>query len=208
VNLLVNPGAETGDFYGWTTGGSPGGQPIVDPSTHLASQLNHSGSHRFGISVGWATANCYQYQEIAVNPGTEYTTALWAYHMDGTDEFAQFSWINGPWGGSENVLYTIGPSGAETVWHEYSGQTFVPTSTTVTIVVRYQHPSATNIASIHVDDMFVAALGVQDTPTPTPTNTPVPTNTPIPILTNTPTATSTPVEAATGIESGGWRVYR
>jgi hypothetical protein len=30
-NLLVNPGAETADFTGWTTGGTPSGQPIYSP---------------------------------------------------------------------------------------------------------------------------------------------------------------------------------
>jgi hypothetical protein len=185
-NLLVNPGAEYGDFTAWTTGGSPSGQPLINPTTHLPSPRNHTGDYRFGMSVGWAVANCWQYQAITVTPGMEYTTSLWACHSDGTDEHVQFSWIDGTFGGAENVLYDIGPSGPSESWSEYSGVTFVPTGSTVTIVVRYLHDYSSNIASIHVDDMFVGAAGPSATETPTPTVT----------LTPTPEETATPPPAS------------
>jgi hypothetical protein len=181
-NLLVNPGAETGDFTGWTTGGSPGGQPLIDPSTHVPSPANHSGSHRFGMSVGWSTANCYQYQSIVVQAGHTYSASLWACHKDGTDEHVEMAWIDGSWPGTELELYDIGPSNPGTTWVEYSGESFQPSGTTATIVLRYRHDYATNIASIHVDDVEVRDITAAPTATPVP-----PTATPVP-----PTATPQP----------------
>ncbi len=150
-NLLVNGGAETGDFTGWTMGSDP----IIDPSTALPSPLNHSGNHRFGISVGWAEADMYQYQEVpGLTPGVPYVAGMWASHADGTDESAELLWCDGRFGGMEHQLArTADPEDA--AWSLYEGGPFTPKGDTVTIIVRYRHAKATGIASIHVDDIYL-----------------------------------------------------
>ena len=152
-NLLLNPGAEEGSFAGWTTGGTPSGQPLIDPSTHLPTPRNHTGLHRFGVSVGWSTADCYQYQEIPVVPGHTHEVSLWYVKEDGTDEVITVAWADGPFGSPETVLYS--DAGRKPEWTELTGQTFVPSGTTATLIIRYTHAWPTNIASIHVDDVSV-----------------------------------------------------
>jgi hypothetical protein len=173
-NLMVNPGAETGDFTGWNTGGYPSGQPMINPPTDVPSPPNHSGDYRFGLSVTSETANCYQYQTIVVDPGSMYTAGLSACHMNGTDEHVQMSWIDGAWPGTENVLYDIGPGSPGTTWVDYAGATFSPSDVAATIVLRYLHDAATGTASIHVDDIWAEYFPPTPTPTATPTSTPTP----------------------------------
>jgi hypothetical protein len=109
-NLLSNPGAETGDFTGWATGGSPEGQPVIDSWTHVPVPPNHSGQHRFGISVGWAEADCYQYQTVTVKAYYRYSLSLWYAKEDGTDEYLTVSWADGAFGAPEEELYNVGGS--------------------------------------------------------------------------------------------------
>mgnify|MGYP005841645405 CR=1 FL=1 len=150
-NLLLNGGAETGDFTGWHVCGDP----MIDPSTHVPVPANHGGRHRFGVSVGWAEANVCQYQEVpAVIPGARYVAGMWVCHMDGTDEAARLLWCDGPFGGPEQALAetAVGP---EPAWTRLEGRPFTPTGPTFTLIVRYRHAKPTNIASIHVDDVYL-----------------------------------------------------
>ncbi|NIP26934.1 MAG: hypothetical protein GWN67_28300, partial [Phycisphaerae bacterium] len=73
-NLILNGGAEQADFFGWTIGGDP----VIDPTTHIPDPPNHSGKHRFGMSVGWGKADFYQYQKIKVKIGAAYEAGMWA----------------------------------------------------------------------------------------------------------------------------------
>lgn len=162
-NLLLNGGAENGTFANWTVGSDP----TIDPSTDIPSPANHSGRHRFGISVGWAVADMYQYQEVpGVTAGQPYVASMWACHRDGTDESAELAWCDGPFGGPEHLIARTEPD-ANPTWTRYAGAPFVPTKNTVTIVVRYRHTKPSNIASIHVDDIdlrpapFAAAQTVE-----------------------------------------------
>lgn len=179
-NLLQNPGAETGDYSFWTTGGDHA--LSIDPSTHVPNPPNHSGSHRFGLSVGWQTADAWMYQTVDVIPGESYEASGYLLKMDGTDEYFECHWINGAWGGEENLIYNSG-GGQRDNW-TYFSQSLVPTSTKVTFVCRYKHVFATNIASFHVDDL---ALTGPIPATPYPTATPTQTPTPLGTLTPTPT---------------------
>jgi len=150
-NLLVNGDAELGDFSYWQLGSDP----ILDPSTDIPDPPNHGGQHRFGISVGWNKADMYQYQEVpGVEPGTAYVAGMWATHGDGTDEYAQLLWCDGKFGGEEQLLAQTPPEAVKS-WTLYESKPFKPTQSTVTIVIRYKHPQATNIASIHVDDIYL-----------------------------------------------------
>ncbi len=150
-NLIVNGGAETGDFSWWQVGADP----VIDPSTHLPEPRTHSGQHRFGISIGWNKADMYQYQEVpGIAAGQSYVAGMWASHRDGTDEFAQVLWCDGPFGGDEHLLAQTEQE-ASPQWKHYEGEPFAPTKPTVTIIVRYKHTKATNIASIHVDDVYL-----------------------------------------------------
>ncbi len=154
-NLIANAGAEAGDFSFWQVGSDP----TIDPCTAIPTPANHSGAHRFGISVGWAEADMYQYQEVpGIVPGQPYRAGMWACHEDGTDEHAQLLWCDGPFGSEERLL-TQTESAAGSQWKKYEGPPFTPTQSTVTIVIRYRHTKATNIASIHVDDIYLRRIG-------------------------------------------------
>jgi hypothetical protein len=153
TNLLKNPGAEEFMKY-WTTGGEPASLPAIDPWTHSPEPANRSGHHRFGISIGWATTDCYQYQALPVRPGRPHRARFWAAHQDGTDELAEMTWIDGPWPGEEKPLCRTRPE-AEPGWTRHVSDPFIPGATEITIVLRYRHPVASNVASIHVDDLEV-----------------------------------------------------
>jgi hypothetical protein len=182
----------------------------IDDSTYIPVPSYHSGSHRFGTSVGWGTTDTYMYQQVSVTPGNTYEAGFWLVEMDGTDEYVQMNWINGTFGGTEQSLYaTTGPASYYSDWAGFSGQQFTPTSSTVTLVLRFKHPVGSDIAAWHVDDIYlqeVSGPAATSTPTPPPTNTPVPpataTNTPVPPA----TPTNTPVNGAAGVDSL-WKAY-
>lgn len=153
-NLLLNGDAETGDFSHWQIGSDP----VIDPSTDIPDPPNHGGEHRFGISVGWNRADMYQYQEVqGLTAGDEYQAGMWATHADGTHESAELLWIDGAFGGRENLLARTPPE-AVRQWTLYEGKPFKPTGSTVTIVIRYRHTEPSNIASIHVDDVYLKPI--------------------------------------------------
>jgi hypothetical protein len=159
-NLLVNPGAEEGDFAGWTVLGDP----VIDPSTHIPDPPNRTGGHRFGMSVGWATAEMGHDQEVpGIEPGATYEAGMWVSHQDGTDEEAELLVVDG---GSETAVGAHGGApllrvatrpGAEPAWTELKG-TFMPTQRTVTLIVRYRHTKPSNVASVHIDDIWLKRL--------------------------------------------------
>lgn len=189
VNLLINPGAETGDFTGWTRGGSDPNKPVIDPTTHPPTPPNFSGQHRFGSSH-LQVADVYMYQTVRVIPGRPCTVSLYVVKMPGDDERFTVYWIDGPYGGTQNVLYSLGQTTALPNWTRLDNVEFTPTQSEVTLVLRYRHDVGyESIASFHVDDIFLGMLPwPTDTPTPTPTRTPTST----PTFTPTRTATSTP----------------
>jgi predicted phosphodiesterase len=152
TNLVRNPGAETGTFRYWVTGGNHPGQPIIDPTTDLPTPRNHSGNHRFGFSIGWQTGEVYQHQRIYVQAGHLYEAGMWAVRWDGTDDYVRMTWIDGEWGGVENLLYDVA---VHREWVEYSGQSIRPTGDIITLIIRYGHTDTTYIASGHVDDIWL-----------------------------------------------------
>ena len=132
-----------------------GGDPVIDPTTHIPDPPNHSGEHRFGMSVGWGKADFYQHQKIKVIPGATYEAGMWAAKADGTDETLEMSWVDGEFGGKEDLLYSAGTDEIFEQWRQFSGVRFTPKSDQITLVIRYRHTSPTNIASIHVDDIWL-----------------------------------------------------
>jgi hypothetical protein len=150
-NLVLNGGAEAGDFSWWQVISDP----VIDPSTDIPDPPNHEGKHRFGISIGWNRADMGQYQEIpGIVPGEAYTAGMWAYHRDGTDESAEMLWCDGPYGGEEHTLVRTDEAASD-AWRLYQSEPFRPTKSTVTLIVRYRHTAPSNIASIHVDDIYL-----------------------------------------------------
>lgn len=148
-NLILNGGAEQGSFFGWTVGGDP----VIDPTTHIPDPPNHSGQHRFGMSVGWSKADFYQYQRMKVKPGAAYEAGMWAAKADGSDETLEMTWIDGQFGGTENRLYYAAADETFVQWRQFAGARFTPKTDRITLVIRYRHTAPTNIASIHVDDI-------------------------------------------------------
>lgn len=156
TNLLSNPGAE--DFLaGWTAGGVPNNMPTIDPWTHTPDPPNHSGHHRFGISIGYQTVDCHLRQTVRVRPGRPHRAVFHATNQDGTDEYAELLWIDGPWPGDERPLVRT-PDGAQKEWTRYESPAFTPASNQVTLVVRFRHPVPSGIASIHLDDLELVEI--------------------------------------------------
>jgi hypothetical protein len=158
-NLLKNFGAEEGMEH-WTIGGNPEGWPRIDPDTHGPDPSNHSGDHRFGISWGWTTGDAFQYQTVAVEAGKAYEAGFWVSKMVGSDESVELLWIDGEFGGEEQLLYrTPENERIDGWWKACRGAPLKPSGDFVTIVLRYRHAYATGIASIHVDDIYLVRVG-------------------------------------------------
>jgi hypothetical protein len=125
------------------------------------------------------------YQTVDVVPGETYDASMWFVRMDGTEEAVDMTWYDGVWQqGVERTIYTNSGAGVSN-WTHLTGATIVPSRYQVTIVIRFRHWIASNICSIHVDDLVLYGPIPGDLPptaTPTATNTPAIPNTP----TNTP----------------------
>jgi hypothetical protein len=145
---------------GWVSAGNPGNLPMIDPETHVPVPENHSGRHRFGISRGWQTLDCLQYQEVKVQPGTQYHAGFWYTHQDGTDEVVELLWIDGSWPGPECLLCVTATT-AEVAWTPCSSRPFTPSRDMLTVVVRYRHLEPSGIASCHVDDIWLRPFSRQ-----------------------------------------------
>lgn len=175
-NLLVNPGAETGDLQGWTQIGAPADQPTIDPPVSVPVPPAHSGNHRFGILVEGETAWVSQQQVVHVWPGRLYEAGLWLSKPAGAGTRVHVLWVENA---ASRTLLEIGIDTTHSDWRLYVCAPFIPSQPVGTFVVEYAKPLPEGVAVVHVDDIFLREVV---SPLPTPTGTPWPTGVPTPVV--------------------------
>ncbi|QMU70858.1 carbohydrate binding domain-containing protein [Streptacidiphilus sp. P02-A3a] len=182
VNLLANPGFETGGLSGWSC--DTGTAAVVTTPVH-------SGSYALaGTPTGSDDAECAQ--TVSVQPDTSYT-------LSGFVEGAYvYLGVTGTGTTDTDSWTASAPS-----WQQLT-TTFSTGAATGSVTV-YTHGWYAE-GTYHADDLALTGpAGASPTPTPTPTATATPTPTPTasPTPTATPTASPTPTPTPTATPTGG-----
>jgi hypothetical protein len=146
-NLLVNPGAETGDGEGWSLRG-------VSLNADIFTNCgNRAGDYRFS----WATydgGNADMSQTLSLIPGRTYTFGFWVSKKSSeTGLSLSASWSDSNGGGGS--LYTMPPS--ETIFPIYGtrqGAEFTPQGSQVTIRLDMNYTGA-YFAAFHLDEFWL-----------------------------------------------------
>ncbi|HEY4414085.1 MAG TPA: PEP-CTERM sorting domain-containing protein [Verrucomicrobiae bacterium] len=141
TNLLINPGAETGDLTGWTPGG--GSNPFAGTSSSLSDNIQpNSGSYDFCGGTGAPTGSLSQIVDLIVGHG------ITAEMIDGGTLSAEISfWEQGyPQGtpsddagitltfydGSENAISDVSTpliDSHDGVWENFTAAYAIPDGT-------------------------------------------------------------------------------
>lgn len=144
VNLLTNPGFETGSTSGW----SPilGGMGI-ETGPWFADIMPHSGTYFAGIARnGVVTENGGLYQQVAATPGAVYTASVWSnlYWILGAHTGTRNRIGIDPYGGtdyqSSNVVWSdwdYQPEQYVQEWH-YLTVSAEAQSSTITVFLHFQ----------------------------------------------------------------------
>ena len=174
VQLLANPGFETGDLNGWVCAGS----------SQVSGSAPHSGGYALA-SVPGAQDIAPCTQTVAVQPGAAYVLSSWVK--------GSYVRIAATGTGVSASNWTAG-----TEWTQL-GTTFTagPQTTRVTVTVSGWYGTG----AIAVDD--VALTGGAGTPSASPTPTATASPSPTATATATPTATATASPTATGTAAPG-----
>jgi hypothetical protein len=76
ANMLINPGAETGDFTGWTVG-LTGYEYVVGTNGNRLSRSVNSGQYMFQL-FDTTASSAIIYQDFAANPGSQWSGSCYA----------------------------------------------------------------------------------------------------------------------------------
>jgi hypothetical protein len=154
VNLLVNPGAETGNGEGWSLHGVSLDGDIFNNCG------NRAGSHRFS----WQTydgGNADMSQTVTVTPGKTYTFGFWACKKSTESALSMtVRWSDNA--GGSGILYTTPTS--ETIFPIYGtrqGEEFTPEGDQVTVTLEMTYSGAL-FAAFHLDEFWFVEVQKSD----------------------------------------------
>jgi hypothetical protein len=146
VNLLVNPGAETGDGEGWSLHGVSLDGDIFNNCG------NRAGNHRFSWQ-SYDAGSADMSQTVTVIPGKTYTFGFWVCKKSVESALSMtVRWSDNAGGGG--VLYTMPVS--ETIFPIYGtrqGEEFTPGGDRVTVRVEMSYSGA-QFAAFHLDEFW------------------------------------------------------
>jgi outer membrane autotransporter protein len=149
-NIVVNGGAETGDFTGWTNVASGW---YVSSTPYFGAP--HTGTYVFG--TGCVSSDCSFYQPLSLKVGASYTVSLWASNSScaGCLLPNNVGVRIGPGGYPVSLAPVISQPNSPVAWTFYSA-TFTATSTTETL----QIDGHNDPAQLFVDDIGVFCLSL------------------------------------------------
>ncbi|MEV4612745.1 carbohydrate binding domain-containing protein [Kitasatospora sp. NPDC049258] len=186
VNLLANPGLESGALTPWS---------CTDGAGAVVGSPAHGGTHALrGTPSNSSTAQCSQ--TVAVKPNTTYALSAWVQ--------GQYIYLGATGNGVvDPAVWTPGGSS----WQQLA--TSFTTGSATTSVTVYLH-GWYGLSAYLADDVVLGGPG-GSTPSPTPTATQSPTPTPSPTPTATPTGSPTQTPPPAGalpvapyVDLGAW----
>jgi hypothetical protein len=150
TNLLVNPGAETGNLSGWSHSGMGINGDIFNNCG------NRAGSYRFSWQT-YGPGSAHMSQTVNVTAGNEYTFGFWVAKKS-TYPYATLtaSWSDN--GGGSGVLYSMPES--ETIFPIYGTRqdaTITPLGNQLTVTVSMSYTTG-EFAAFHLDEFWLVEV--------------------------------------------------
>jgi hypothetical protein len=147
TNLLVNPGAETGNGTGWSLNG------VILDGDIFQNCGNRAGSHRFSWQT-YGPGQARMEQTAAVTPGQTYTFGFWLSKKSSEAPLTMtVTWEDNA--GGSGTLYTV--PGSETIFPIYGTRqdaTFVPTGSAATVRLQMAYGGG-YYAAFHLDEFWL-----------------------------------------------------
>lgn len=148
VELLTNPGFETGTTAGWS-----GTMTNIDNGYPACPA--QEGAHYLGYGCSWGppSVSAYAYQTITVTANERYQLQAWIFTDSSPAAVtAQILWIDGGWGGSQNVVVEF--TSNTTGWQKLVGYVH-PTGTSLTFIAKISFSCSSSGGGGNVDSCSV-----------------------------------------------------
>ncbi len=165
-NLLVNPGAETGDISGWTSAGDA--HPSVDTGTFDPGINPHSGTYDF-YGVNGAAGSLTQNVSLAGVTGTALEVSFWEQGLNqgspSDHAYVSLTFLDG----SGTVLSTVSTSVVDShlgAWTQYDGSFAIPTgAASVDYTINFIRSAGSDLDAF-VDDASLSVVTATTVPEP------------------------------------------